>query len=87
MSQNFLKRIITSTILLLLLIFVIFSHQYLFLLSILILSLITCLEAKNLFLRLFIANQSKKTANIKKLDIKFIIYNVVTFFYIFFYIL
>jgi hypothetical protein len=49
MSQNLLKRIITSIILLSLLIFINFSHKYIFILSILIIGLIICLEANNLF--------------------------------------
>jgi hypothetical protein len=52
MSQNLLKRIITSIILLSLLIFINFSHQYIFILSILIIGLIICLEANNLFSKL-----------------------------------
>ena len=60
MSQNLLKRIITSIILLSLLIFINFSHQYIFILSILILGMIICLEANNLFSKLLIQNILKK---------------------------
>ena len=49
MSQNLLKRLITSIILLSMLIFINFSHQYIFIVSILIIGLITCLEANNIF--------------------------------------
>jgi phosphatidate cytidylyltransferase len=52
MSQNLLKRSITSIILLSLLIFIIFSHQNIFILSILLLGLIICLEANKLFLKI-----------------------------------
>jgi hypothetical protein len=52
MSQNLLKRIITSIILLSLLIFINFSHQYIFIISILLIGLIICLEANNLFSKL-----------------------------------
>ena len=49
MSQNLLKRSLTSVILLSLLFFINFSHQYIFILSILILGIIICFEANNLF--------------------------------------
>jgi phosphatidate cytidylyltransferase len=84
MSQNLLKRIITSIILLCLLFFITFSHQYIFILSILILGIIIYLEANNLFSKLFINKYSKKTSAIKQLNIKFIIINIITFCYIFF---
>ena len=60
MSQNLLKRIITSIILLSLLIFINFTHQYIFVLSILTVGLIICLEANNLFSELLINKYSKK---------------------------
>jgi len=84
MSQNFLKRLITSIILLSLLIFINFSHKYIFILSILIIGLIICLEANNLFLKLLTIKYSKKNFFINKLNIKFIMLNMITFFYIFF---
>ena len=84
MSQNLLKRVITSIILLLLLIFINFSHQYIFVLSILIIGLIICLEANNLFLKLLTNKYLKKNKLKNKLNIKFIILNTITFFYIFF---
>ena len=85
MSQNLLKRIITSIILLSLLIFINFSHQYIFILSILILGMIICLEANNLFSKLLIQNIQKKTI-IKKLTLNFYLkYN--NFLLYFFYIL
>jgi len=84
MSQNLLKRIITSIILLFLLIFINFSHKYIFLLSILIIGMIICMEANNLFLRLLTTKYSKKKSPISKLDIKFITLNLITFSYIFF---
>ena len=84
MSQNLLKRIITSIILLSLLIFINFSHQYIFILSILALGIIICLEANNLFSNLFSTKYSKKKSVIKKFNIKFLILNILTFCYIFF---
>ena len=69
MSQNLLKRIITSIILLFLLFFINFSHQYIFILSILILGIIICLEANNLFSKL-ITKILKKTI-IKNLTLNF----------------
>ena len=84
MSQNLLKRIITSIVLLSLLILINFSHQYIFILSILILGLIICFEANNLFLKLLNIRSTKKNFFIKHLNIKFIILNIITFCYIFF---
>ena len=84
MSQNLLKRIITSIFLLSLLIFINFSHKYVFILSILIIGLIICLEANNLFSKFLISKYSKKSFPINKLNIKFIMLNIITFFYIFF---
>ena len=83
MTENLLKRIITSFFLLSLLIFINFSHKYFFILSILIIGLIICLEANNLFLRLLTIKYSKKNFPINKLNIKFIMLNIITFFYIF----
>ena len=84
MSQNLLKRIITSIILLALLIFINFSHQYIFIISILTLGMIISLEANNLFSKLLIANYSKKNFISKKFNTKFLILNIVTFCYIIF---
>ena len=84
MSKNLLQRIITSSILMFLLLFIIFSHQYIFILSILILGLIICLEAKNLFSKLLIIRSSEKNVELNLINVKFIILNIVTFCYIFF---
>jgi phosphatidate cytidylyltransferase len=84
MSQNLLKRLITSIILLSLLIIIIFSNKYIFILSILLISLIICLEANNLFSKLLSDKNSKKTFLTNKLNVKFIILNIITFCYIFF---
>jgi phosphatidate cytidylyltransferase len=84
MSQNLLKRIITSIILLSLFIFINFSHQYIFIFSILIIGLIICIEANNLFSKFLTNKYSKKNSSINKLNVKFIILNIITFSYIFF---
>ena len=84
MSQNFLKRIITSIILLFILIYINFSHQYIFILSVLILGIIVYLEANNLYSKLLITNYSKKTSASKKFNTKFLFLNTLTFCYIFF---
>ena len=84
MTKNLLKRIITSFFLLFLLIFINFSHKYIFVLSILIIGLIICLEANNLFLKLLTVKYSKNIFYINKLNIRFIMLNVITFCYIFF---
>ena len=84
MSQNLLKRIITSITLLCILFFINFSHQYIFALSILILSIIVCLEANKLFSKLTSINHGKNTSSLKKFKSKFLILNIITFGYIFF---
>jgi len=84
MSQNLLKRLITSIVLLSLFIFINFSHQYIFIFSILIIGLIICIEANNLFSKLLTNKNSKKNSSINKLNANFIILNIITFFYIFF---
>ena len=84
MSQNLLKRLITSIVLLSLFIFINFSHQYIFILSILIIGLIICIEAKNLFSKLLTNKNPKKKSSKNKLNTNFIILNIITFFYIFF---
>ena len=84
MSLNLLKRLITSIILLSLLIFINFSHQYIFILSIIIIGLIICVEANNLFSKLLTNRLSKKGTIINESSIKFIMLNIITFCYIFF---
>ena len=84
MSKNFLNRIITSFCLLSLLFLIIFSHQYIFLLSILIISIIIFIESHNIFSKL-IANIStvNKTSS-EIFNLRFLILNLITFCYIFF---
>ena len=84
MSQNLLNRIITSIVLLLLLLVINFSHQYIFILSILILGVIICVEANNLFSKLLKIRKNKQKHIIDKFNLKFLILNIITFFYIFF---
>ena len=84
MSQNLLKRISTSVILLSLLFFINFSHQYIFILSILIVGLIICVEANNIFSKLTVNQNLKKKLTIKKFNFRFLLLNLVTFCYIFF---
>ena len=84
MSQNLLKRLVTSTILLSLLIFINFSHKYIFVLSVLLIGLIICLEANNLFSKILANKYPNKDFSVNKLNIKFIILNIITFCYIFF---
>ena len=84
MSQNLLKRIITSIILLVLLFFINFSHQYIFILSILLLGVVICIEANNIFLKLISSLTVKKNPSSKTFNPKFFVLNFLTFFYIFF---
>ena len=84
MSQNLLKRIITSIILLSLLFFISFSHQNVFIMAILIIGLIICVEANSLFSKLLFTKILKKNLFFKKFNLKFIIFNIIVFCYIFF---
>ena len=84
MSKNLLKRIITSIILLILLIFINFSHQYIFILSVLILGAIICFEVNSLFSKLLIKSNSKKNYSLKKFNSNFFFLNILAFSYIFF---
>ena len=84
MSQNLLKRLITSIILLPLLIFINSSHQYIFILSILIIGLIICVEANSLLSKLLTSKFSKKNLSINNFNINFILLNITTFIYTFF---
>ena len=85
MQKNLLKRIITSIFLLFLLFIINFSNQFIFILSILIVGLIVCIEASNIFLKLSKLEMSKKNYPFKKkINFMFITLNLITFFYIFF---
>ena len=83
MSKNLLKRIITSIILLSLLFFINFSHKYIFILSILTLGMFICIESNRLFSKLLITKKTKNSF-LNRYDGKFLILNIITFFYIFF---
>ncbi len=84
MSENLFKRIITSIILLSLLVFIIFSHKYILILSILILGIIISIEANNLFSKILISNYVKNNSTLKNFNYKILILNIITFCYIFF---
>ena len=78
MSKNLLQRIITSSILIFLLLFIIFSHQYIFILSILILGFIICIEANKMISKILSSKYSEK------FNTNFLILNLLTFCYVFF---
>ena len=84
MSQNFLKRIITSIILLSLLIIINFSNQYIFISSILIIGIIISIEFNNLFSKILASDNLNTKFFFKKFNTKFLIFNFITFVYIFF---
>ena len=84
MSQNFVKRIITSIFLLSLLFFINFSNNYIFIFSILTLGIIVCAEANNLFSKFLNIKQIKKSLFFKKFNFKFLFLNILTFCYVFF---
>ena len=84
MSKNLLKRTITSIILLILLFLINFSHQYIFIISILLLGIVICIEANNIFLKLISSQMVKKNPLSKTFNPKFFVLNFLTFFYILF---
>ena len=81
MSQNFIKRIITSIILLIILFLINFSNQYIFILSILLLGVVICIEANNIFSKLISSQTVKKNSLSKTFNPKFFVLNFLTFFY------
>ena len=83
MQKNLLKRIITSIFLLFLLFVINFNNQFIFILSILIVGLIVCIEAKNIFLKISSINKSNKNYSLKTIKFKFLFLNLITIIYIF----
>ena len=71
-------------ILFLLLLFINFSNNYIFVLSICLIGLIICFEANKIFLKLLKIRSYEGSHTIKKFNFKFLILNLITFFYIFF---
>ena len=87
MSKNFLKRTITSIILLVILLLVNYSHHFIFIISIIILGGIVCLEANNIFSKLLgpVSVKYNKNNHIsERLNYKFLFINAVIIYYIFF---
>jgi len=84
MSKNLFKRLITSIALLFLFFFINFSHQYIFIFSIFIIGLIICFEANNIFSNFRNIKYFRKDLMKDKFNFKFLILNLITFFYIFF---
>ena len=84
MTKNFTKRLITSFFLLLILFIVNFSHHFIFASTILILGLIICIEANNVFLKIISLQYSNPKNFIKKFNLNLLIFNIITFCYIFF---
>ena len=84
MSLNFIKRIITSIILLFLFLIINFSNKYIFAFSIYLVGLIICFEANRIFLKLLEIRSNESNDTFKKYNFKFLLLNLATFFYIFF---
>mgnify|MGYP006108641597 CR=1 FL=1 len=82
MTKNLLKRIITSIVLLSLLFIINFSNQLIFVLSILTLGILVCVEANNIFSKLQ-ENKFSKKISVKRFNLKFLFLNLSTFLYIF----
>ena len=84
MSENFIKRVLTSILLLSILVIINFSHQFIFLSSILILGVIICVESNTMISKLVYPNPYEVSNISKKINFKFLILNSLTFCYIFF---
>ena len=84
MSQNLIKRIITSVILFLLLLFINFSNKYIFLLSLYLIGVIIFIETNRILFKLLKIKSHEGSYTIKKFNFKFLILSLITFFYIFF---
>ena len=84
MSQNLLKRIITSIVLLFLLFFINFSHEYIFIFSILLLGILIYIEANNIFSKLISLQLLKKKTLSETFNFRFLSLNIITFCYVFF---
>ena len=83
MSQNLSKRIITSIVLLFLFFIINFSNIYIFVFSIILLGLFIYIEANNIFIKLINNKFYKKKKIFKKFNLKFLIFNLIAFCYIF----
>jgi phosphatidate cytidylyltransferase len=85
MSKNLIKRLITSIILLVLLLFINFSHEYIFIIALLVISTLIFYEFNFIFTKLVELNVLKKKIlpSYKKFNFNFFILNLITFFYIF----
>ena len=84
MSKNFTKRVLTSILLLSILVIINFSHQFIFLSSIIILGVIICIESNTMISKLVSPDPHKNSNIFKKISFKFLITNLLIFCYIFF---
>ena len=83
MSENLSKRIISSILLTSLFLFIIFSHQYIFISSLLILCLIICIESNKMFFKILSHKFLIKKSTLRKFNFQFLILNMITFIYVF----
>jgi phosphatidate cytidylyltransferase len=85
MSNNLRKRTITSIVLLGLLFFINFSHEYIFIIALIILCAFIFYEFNFIYTKLFELSILKKKVfpHYKKFNFNFFILNLITFFYIF----
>ena len=84
MNKNLINRIITSFFLLLILFIVNFSHNLIFIFTILIVGIIICVEASNLYLKILTSHNSKQKILAKKFNLNFLVFNLITFCYVLF---
>ena len=80
MTQNFIKRLLTSGILLIILLIVIYSNSFIFALSLLIVGFLVCLEFNTILIKLV----GSLYLSSKRLNSKFLILMWIPFIYMFF---
>ena len=86
MSKNLFERVSTSLILLTILLIVIFSHNIIFILSLLALCGLVCFEANSIFGKIINKEKiktQKKDKEQKEFNSKFLFLNIATFLYVF----
>ena len=86
MSKNLFKRIVTSSILLIILLIAIFSHNIIFIISLFTLCGLVCFETYSIFKKMINKGEPKihkKDNDKKEFNNKFLFLNILTFLYVF----
>ena len=87
MSKNLIKRVVTSILLLIMLFVVTYSNSLVLLISLLLLSFILLVEFNNIFRKItepFSSKNHNTLKNLKEINLIFFVLNIIAFLYIFF---